>query len=137
MRDRFQGDQNAVFPGDGFVKGIHGRMVDPGQSPNCFRKNRRAGGGHQDLDDELVGGDEDDHLVSVPARHLVDVVVDDPEEGELQDEPGELDSDPDKETGPEHELAGGGVANLEKPEAQEFHPVNLRPPCSGGDRLAR
>ena len=85
-----------------------------------FGKSGHQKGG-EDLDHQLVGGDEDDHLVPVPAGHLVHVVVDDADEGELDNKPSQLDTNPDEEAGPKHQLAGGRVPDLEKPEAKEFH----------------
>jgi hypothetical protein len=38
----------------------------------------------------------------------------------LKNKPRKFDDDPDKKISPERELAGGGIANLDKPEAEEM-----------------
>lgn len=73
----------------------------------------------KDLLDELVGGDEDDHLLLVPTCDAVDVVIDHTDEGELEDEPRELDDDPSEKISAEAEFAGNGEANLNPPEVKE------------------
>jgi len=70
--------------------------------------------------DELVGGDEDDHFVAVPARDTIDVLIDDADKGELENEPSEFNDDPGKKISAEGELAGNGVADLDKPELEEM-----------------
>jgi hypothetical protein len=89
--------------------------------PNQFRKFHKSGHekSSEDLLDELVGCDKDDHLGSAPARDRIDVLIHDADKGELENKPSELDDDPDKKISPERELAGGGITNLDKPETEE------------------
>ena len=77
--------------------------------------------GGEDLLDELVGGDEDDHFVTVPARDTIDVLIDDADKSELENEPGELNDDPCKKISTEGEFAGDGVADLDDPEMDEVN----------------
>jgi len=89
---------------------------------NQFGKFHKSGHkkSGEDLLDELVGCDEDDHLGSAPASDRIDVLIHDVDKGELKNKPREFDDDPDKKISPERELAGGGKANLDKPEAEEM-----------------
>ena len=80
----------------------------------------------EDLLDELVGGDEDDHLVAVPARDTIDVLIDDPDKGELENEPGEFNDDPCKKISAEGELAVDGKMDLDKPELEEMNEIQHR-----------
>ena len=73
--------------------------------------------------DELVGGDEDDHLVAIPTRDTIDVLIDDPDKSELENEPGELNDDPCEKISAEGELAGDGVADLDKPKLEEMYEI--------------
>ena len=73
----------------------------------------------EDLLDELVGGDEDDHFVAVPARDTIDVLIDDADKGELENEPGKFNDDPCEKISAEGEFAGDGVADLDDPEMDE------------------
>ncbi len=83
-----------------------------------FDESRHEKGG-EDLLDELVGGDEDDHFVAVPARDTIDVLIDDADKSELENEPGELNDDPCKKISTEGEFASDGVADLDDPEMDE------------------
>ena len=89
---------------------------------NQFGKFHKSGHkkSGEDLLDELVGCDEDDHLGPAPASDRIDVLIHDVDKGELKNKPGKFDDDPDKKISPERELAGGGIANLDKPEAEEM-----------------
>ena len=89
---------------------------------NQFGKFHKSGHkkSGEDLLDELVGCDEDDHLGPAPASDRIDVLIHDVDKGELKNKPREFDDDPDKKISPERELAGGGKANLDKPEAEEM-----------------
>jgi hypothetical protein len=88
---------------------------------NQFRKFHESGHkkSGEDLLNELIGCDKDDHLGSAPARDRIDVLIHDADKGELENKPSELDDDPDKKISPERELAGGGITNLDKPETEE------------------
>ena len=87
--------------------------------------------------DELVGGDEDDHFVAVPARDTFDVLIDNADKGELENEPGKFNDDPCEKISAEGEFAGDGVANLDEPELEEMDEIRHRfihPPqciCAG------
>lgn len=80
----------------------------------------------EDLLDELVGGDEDDHFVAVPTRDTIDVLIDDADKGELENEPGEFNDDPGKKVSTEGEFAGDGIAELDKPELEEMDKIRHR-----------
>ncbi len=80
----------------------------------------------EDLLDELVGGDEDDHLVAVPTRDTIDVLIDDADKGELENEPGKFNDDPCKKVSTEGEFAGDGIAELDKPELEEMDKIRHR-----------
>ena len=80
----------------------------------------------EDLLDELVGGDEDDHLVTVPARDTIDVLINDADKGELENEPSEFNDDPGEKISAEGEFAGDGVANLDEPELEEMNKIQHR-----------
>jgi hypothetical protein len=90
--------------------------------PNQFRKFHKSGHekSSEDLLDELVGCDKDDHLGSAPASDRIDVLIHDADKGELENKPSELDDDPDKKISPEGKLTGGGIANLDEPEAEKM-----------------
>jgi len=101
--------------------------------------------GGEDLLDELVGGNEHDHFVTVPTRDTIDVLIDDADKSELENEPSEFHDDPGKEISAEGEFAGNGVTNLDKPEVEEvdeirhgfIHPrrcICVGPPSKGGER---
>jgi len=101
---------------------------------NQFRKFHESGHkkSGEDLLDELVGCDKDDHLGSAPARNRIDVLIYDADKGELENKPSELDDDPDKKISPKRKLAGGGIANLDKPETEEVKQrrhLNLQRRC--------
>ena len=75
----------------------------------------------EDLDDQLIRGDQHNHFIPAPAGHFVHVVVDHPDKGELENKPGQLHRHPDKETRAEHQFPGGGVADLQQPKTEELH----------------
>ena len=83
-----------------------------------FNETRHEKSG-EDLLDELVGGDEDDHLVAIPTRDTIDVLIDDADKGELENEPGKFNDDPCEKISAEGEFAGDGVADLDDPEMDE------------------
>ena len=80
----------------------------------------------EDLLDELIGGDEDDHLVAVPTRDTIDVLIDDADKGELENEPGKFNDDPGEKISTEGEFAGDGIAELNKPELEEMDKIRHR-----------
>jgi hypothetical protein len=90
--------------------------------PNQFGKFNESGHkkSGEDLLDELVGCNKDDHLGSAPASDRIDVLIHDADKGELENKPSELDDDPDKKISPEGKLTGGGIANLDEPEAEKM-----------------
>lgn len=45
-------------------------------------------------------------------------MINDSDEGQLDDKPGEFDRDPDKEAGSEHQLTRGRITNLKEPKAE-------------------
>ncbi len=73
--------------------------------------------GLEDLHDEAVGADEQDHAPFAPARHVVDLQIKELDEREAEREPGKLDDDPEDEVRLEHHLAHGRVADLREPDA--------------------
>ena len=90
--------------------------------PNEFGEFHKAGHkkSGEDLLDELIRCDENDHLGAAPAGNGVDVLIHDTHKGELENEPGQLHDDPDQKIRPEGELPRGGLADLEEPEAEEL-----------------
>ena len=75
--------------------------------------------GGEDLLDQLVGGNQDDHFVATPARHVVHVVVDDTDKSQLQDKPGEFNHHPGKKVGPKGKFPRERVTDLHSPEAKK------------------
>jgi hypothetical protein len=99
---------------------------------NRFGKFHQAG--HQesgeDLLDELIGRNKDDHLGAAPARDGVDVLVNNIDKGELKNEPGQFHDHPDKKIRPESEFASCGIPKLDQPKAKKMkegtHLIRLR-----------
>jgi hypothetical protein len=89
---------------------------------NRFGKLHQAG--HQesgeDLLDELIGRDKNDHLGAAPTRDGVDVLVNDIDKSELKNEPGQFHDHPDKKICPEGEFASCGVPKLDQPKANKM-----------------
>jgi hypothetical protein len=89
---------------------------------NRFGKFHQAG--HQesgeDLLDELIGRDKNDHLGATPARDGVDVLVNDIDKSELKHEPGQFDDHPDEKICPKGEFASCGIPKLDQPKAKKM-----------------
>jgi hypothetical protein len=92
--------------------------IEPARA-NQFRKLRQVGHEQhlENLLDQHVGGDQQQHLPLAPARDDVDLQVKKLNEAQLEPEPGQVDDDPEDEVGLEHELAHDGVADLGQPDA--------------------
>lgn len=84
-----------------------------------FDEARHKKGG-KDLLNELVGGDEDNHLGPTPAGDGIDVLINHIDKGELQNKPGQLHDDPKEKVCPKGEFTRSGEAYLNEPKPQEM-----------------
>jgi len=74
----------------------------------------------EDLLNQLVGGDQNNHFLAAPSGDALHVLVDDTDKSELQDEPGQFHNDPGKKIGTEGKFAACGVAELDEPQTEEM-----------------
>jgi hypothetical protein len=102
--------------------------------PNKFGEFHQPG--HEkrgeDLLNELVGGDQNNHFLPAPPSDALHVLVDDTDKSELQDEPSQFDDNPGEKIGTEGKFTACSITELDEPETEEMEGSDHGSASGGG-----